>query len=566
VKASLDALSSLDITPLDSPEPELAYLFKHIVTHEVTYESLPFATRARLHEQLAVYLESIVGAEHAPPLLDIITFHYLRSENKEKQIEYLRKAGEAAQKTFANDAALEYYGTLLPLLMDDKEKTQIHLKRGEVLELIGKWDDAESDYRAALESARDDMTLKAGAQYALGSLNQQRGDYELALNWLGQAKEIRTTLRDTAGLIKVLIETGAVLFYKGDFTQAGELWNKGLILARKAGDSLGVALALTGLGGIAWQQGDRAAARALAEEGLNLRRAIGDKWGIASSLLGLGDVVCEQGDYATARTLYEESLSIRRGMGDKSGIADSLYMLGNLVYKQGDYATARTSYEESLSIRRGMGDKSGIAMSLTNLGNVESSQGDYAAAQALHEESLSVCREMGYKLGSAIALVNVGYEAYLQEEYVTARASYEECLALCKEMDEKQVTSYALLGLGLLDLAVNKLEAREHILHSLRLRWDTVEQLQQTSSLIGVAGLVLGEGNPQFAAHLLGAVESTLKALGAVVEPEVKFFHERTLAEVKEALSQAAFQSAWEEGSKWSLDEAVKKVLEESSE
>ena len=59
VKSSLDALESLDITPLDSPEPELAYLFKHIVTHEVTYESLPFATRARLHEQLAVYLENL---------------------------------------------------------------------------------------------------------------------------------------------------------------------------------------------------------------------------------------------------------------------------------------------------------------------------------------------------------------------------------------------------------------------------------------------------------------------------------------------------------------------------
>jgi hypothetical protein len=56
VKAALDALDSLDITPLDSPEPELAYLFKHIVTHEVTYESLPFATRAKLLEQLARFL------------------------------------------------------------------------------------------------------------------------------------------------------------------------------------------------------------------------------------------------------------------------------------------------------------------------------------------------------------------------------------------------------------------------------------------------------------------------------------------------------------------------------
>ena len=84
------------------------------------------------------------GAETAP-LLDVIVFHYGRSENKEKQIEYLRKAGEASQKNYANDSALEYYGQLLPLLKDEKEKTQIHLKRGEVLELIGKYDDAEGD-------------------------------------------------------------------------------------------------------------------------------------------------------------------------------------------------------------------------------------------------------------------------------------------------------------------------------------------------------------------------------------------------------------------------------------
>ncbi|MBK9604417.1 MAG: tetratricopeptide repeat protein [Anaerolineales bacterium] len=555
VKAALDALSGLDITPLDSPEPELAYLFKHIVTHEVTYESLPFATRARLHEQLARYLEN------ADALVETIAFHYGRSENKAKQVEYLHKAGEASQKNYANNAALDYYGSLLPLLIDVKEKTKIHLRRGEVLELIGNYDDAESDYRAALDSAKDDMALIASVQYALGKLNRNRGNYGPALEWLVKAKETYTALGDNARLAQVLIETGTVLFCEGDLTQAGELCNKGLILAREAGDSLGAALALRELGGMAWQQGDRVAARTLAEESLNLRRAMGDKRGIASSLLDLGSVVCEQGDYAKARMLYEESLSMRSGMGDKSGIADSLYMLGKLAYWQGEYVAARASFEESLSLCREMGDKSAIALALTHLGNVVSSQSDYAAAQALHEESLRLCREMGFKLGSAIALVDVGYEAYLQGDYIKARLSYEECLALCKEMDEKQVMAYALFGLGLLDLTVNKPEAREHILHSLRLRWDTGERLQQTSSLIGAAGLVLEEGNPQFAAELLGAVESVLKGLGAVMEPELKPFHTRTLEAARGQLGKVAFQSAWEEGGQWSLEEAVKKVL-----
>ena len=58
VKGDLSELARLDLAPLDTPEPELAYLFKHVVTQEVAYESLAYATRAQLHEQLAQYLET----------------------------------------------------------------------------------------------------------------------------------------------------------------------------------------------------------------------------------------------------------------------------------------------------------------------------------------------------------------------------------------------------------------------------------------------------------------------------------------------------------------------------
>jgi adenylate cyclase len=115
----------------------LAYLFKHIVTHEVTYESLPFARRARLHEQLAAYLENTYP--HALPL-EALAFHYGRSDNQAKQMEYLRRAGEAAQKNFANAAALDFYGTLLPLLTDATEKIGYSLTARAGTELLGQWD------------------------------------------------------------------------------------------------------------------------------------------------------------------------------------------------------------------------------------------------------------------------------------------------------------------------------------------------------------------------------------------------------------------------------------------
>lgn len=47
------------------------------------------------------------------------------------------------------------------------------------------------------------------------------------------------------------------------------------------------------------------------------------------------------------------------------------------------------------------------------------------------------------------------------------------------------------------------------------------------------------------------------------MDSDMKPIHEGTLAKAKEALGEAVFQSAWEEGNQWSLDEVVKKVLGE---
>ena len=521
VKAALDALASLDITPLDSPEPELTYLFKHIVTHEVTYESLPFATRAKLHEQLARYLENL--ASGIAPLLDTIAFHYGHSENTEKQCEYLRKAGEAAQAKFANDAALEYYGTLLPLLKDAKEQTEIHLRRGQVLELIGKWDDAEGDYRSALECARGDMRLKASVQSALGNLCSLRGDYELALDWLVQAKNGFTSLGDHSELVMVYTSIGSVLVRKGNLLQARRTLHEGLKLARKEGDP-NITIILIKLGLVAFHLGDYSTARAYYEESLALWREEGDKVRIAMMLNNLGILASIQGDYHAVQMFLQESQMLCKEVGDKNGMSISLNNLGYLVFKKGDYPEARMIFEESLALTREMGSKHGIVNNLNNLGSVTLAQNDYAAARGLFEESLAMSQEMG----------------------------------------EKSQTAYALLGLGLAGLAEGTPETRQHITASLHLRQEMGEQLPLTSSLVGMAGLALQGDNARRAAKLLGAVSAVLEALNAQIEVDVLHFHTRTLAEVRKVLNEAAFQTAWEQGAMLSLKEAVKYALEEN--
>jgi adenylate cyclase len=552
VRVALDRLSNLDITALDSAEPEWLYLFKHIVTHEVTYESLPYSTRARLHEQLAQFLEGI----DAP--VEAIAFHYGRSGNKAKKIEFLRKAGEAAQRNYASESALEYFSSLLPLLGEDKERFRIHLMRGQVAELMGRYNEAEQDYRGVLESAGHELESKAGAQIALGKLNRLRGDYDKALEWLREAHDAYARMDDARGLGQAMIEEGRVLNPTGEHARARARLNEGLVLARKVADTPSVALALNSLGQVAWSQGDFVGARACFEESMALRREIGEPSAIAASLNNLGAVALAQDDYAAARSLLEESLSIRRAIGDKWGIATSLINLGVLAMWLGDYLQARALYEENLAMRRQMGDKPGIALSLYNLGCVALAQGAYAQSRALIEDSLTLYREMGEKAGIAHSLYYLGAVALAEGGVASARALLEESLSLAQSLDDKSRMADALLVLGLVAIQEGVPEAREHLLGSQRL--GSGEVRSANSFLIGMAALTLQEGAPRFAAQLLGAVQSALAPLGLVVEPVMKFVHAQTLDKVEAELGAAAFKAAWEEGSLWTLPEAVRRA------
>jgi tetratricopeptide (TPR) repeat protein len=150
----------------------------------VAYEMLPHATRARLHEQYAAFLEARAGAG-VDLILDQLAHHYERSENLSKKREYLVKAGMAAQRRYANNTALDYYQRALPLLAPE-EQPGVLLKLGQVHELVGRWEEAGKAYGQALE-----LSERSGARAeqahglaALAELDRKRGRYAEAAELL----------------------------------------------------------------------------------------------------------------------------------------------------------------------------------------------------------------------------------------------------------------------------------------------------------------------------------------------------------------------------------------------
>jgi class 3 adenylate cyclase/tetratricopeptide (TPR) repeat protein len=375
VKVDLEILSQLDLTPLDTPEPELTYLFKNIVTQEVAYESLPYATRAMLHELIGQYIERTY-ADSLNQYVDLLAHHFERSENEAKKRQYLLQAGELAQANYANEAAMDYFERVLPLVPAE-EKGEILRKLGQVLEVVGRWDEAFERYEAALETAvkLNHRQAQAKCQTTIGELHRKQGQFDTALIWLEQARLEFETLGDEAGVGQVLHFSGSLAAQQGDYDTARDRYERSLVIRRSLDLKPQVASLLSNLGIVARYQGNYAAARFLIEESLEIRRELGDRRAIAVSLNNLGNVALDQENYDEARAWLEEALSIQREVGDKSYIANSLNNLGNVIRAIGDYEIACNLYKESLEISYELGDKWALAYLLEDMGALASQRG-----------------------------------------------------------------------------------------------------------------------------------------------------------------------------------------------
>ncbi len=367
VMNDLEALNKLELTIVDA-EPETTYLFKHIVTQEVAYESLPYAMRAILHDQIGQYIEH-ADPEIVDQVVDLLAFHFDRSENITKKRFYLLQAGQAAQADYSNAAAIDYYQRVLPLLAA-AEQVPVMLKLGRVLEVVGQWREAGELYQRILEQTEQlqDRHGRVQAQTAIGDLLRKQGHYTEAGEWLEQARAGFEELGDKAGMAQVLHYAGTMASQQGDYAIALSRWEQSLAIRQELNDKLLIGALIGNMGIVANLQGNQAAARTLYEQSLAIRRETNNRWLIANSLNNLGNLLLDEGNIPQARARLEEAVSILRAIGDRWAIANTLNNLGNVVRTQQDYATAQELYAESLQIYRELGDRQALAYLLEDTG------------------------------------------------------------------------------------------------------------------------------------------------------------------------------------------------------
>lgn len=107
----LDTLEQVNLTLLESREPELSYIFKHIITQEVTYNLLLHAQRRQLHRELALWYEQ--QYPDAPAYYSVLAYHWSRAEDTARSMHYLEKVGRQALQSGAYQEAVHVLSELV---------------------------------------------------------------------------------------------------------------------------------------------------------------------------------------------------------------------------------------------------------------------------------------------------------------------------------------------------------------------------------------------------------------------------------------------------------------------
>jgi class 3 adenylate cyclase/tetratricopeptide (TPR) repeat protein len=196
LEAALSELKGLELIYEKTWYPELAYMFKHALTHDVAYSTLLAERRRELHRVVAGAVEELYAdrlAEH----YETLAHHYSEAWEWDKALDYLARAGEKAAAAFANQDALDYYAQALEMcgkLGDSTLETQGSLaqRRAFVNFVIGRFPDAAVDMNRVVDTAR-----KRGDRRLEGQALAYRG---LCEHWNHQSKAAEATLRAAMAL------------------------------------------------------------------------------------------------------------------------------------------------------------------------------------------------------------------------------------------------------------------------------------------------------------------------------------------------------------------------------
>jgi class 3 adenylate cyclase/tetratricopeptide (TPR) repeat protein len=430
----LDQLEEAATVILEEPAPQWRYAFQHPILHEVTYSTLLFAQRRQLHGEIGEVLERWY-AKDLPRVLDLLAYHYARSEEREKAVHYLQRAADKARREYANEVALGYYS--------------------QALERLGP---QEAALRYDLLAGRERIHDLLGEREA-----QERDLWEMG--------RLAETLGDAGRQVEVLNRRARRAADMGALEDGQQLARKALEIAHKAACSPGEASAYSVLAILQANAGEYDDAWGSFQQALHMHRALGQQEGEFTCLGNLGLLSLYRGNLEESQTFYHQALQMASHLSDRRREGRLLLNLGLSHRPRGDYDQARAYSEQARAIFQEIGDQPSLEISLDSLGAVAIAQGDLDAALNYQQQALQLARQLEDIEGEATSLCSMGLVSIYQGLYAQARKQLHDALLKFRQIGHRRGEADVLHIRGVLEaLCGRPQEAHEPLRQALALR------------------------------------------------------------------------------------------------
>ncbi|MFC1999000.1 tetratricopeptide repeat protein [Chloroflexota bacterium] len=511
----LNSLVDLGLVALGKVDPWPEYSFKNTLTQEVSYESLPFAQRRQLHHKVGEYFESRYGSrieEH----YELLYYHYGRTKDHWKGLEYSVKAGDKAKRMFANEEAIRYSQRALQLAGElphsaESVASRVQENLGDIYELTGQYDKSLDYYQ---------MSQQWYERMRVGAKKRQT---EHLVCFSDVCPNLQSP-EDRKNQIALLCQKRGIVYERiGEYVEAIDLLDKGLKMATNNGEEM--ARLCIAKAGVLYRKSEYPEALKWCQRGLDVATSVSNHYEIAHGNYLLGNINTKLGNVNEAIKFRKQSLKLYNKIGDLPGQSRVHNNLGVDYYYLGHWNKSKEHYQKSLEIREKIGDVNGVATVANNLGEIFLDQGYFDQAIDSFSTCLSTWEKIGYSLGVGLSYSNLGKVYYKRQEWQKSLDHLQKGLQILEQLHSLGFMAEAYQRMAEVYLGLGDNESA--------LKWcqksHKLAQEQNMTAIEGVTRRVLGLihsrlGDDKIADEMLGKSIEILQSVGMPYELALTFW------------------------------------------
>lgn len=462
--------------------------------------------RKFMHKKIAGWLENKGG--HITD--EELAYHYREGGDLEKTLKYSLKAAKNSQEMYTYKEAIKFYDwakeAFLALNKTGEEAARteidIRLKRGTVLNVIGRNKEAEDEIKKAVELAYKikDVEKEVLGLTKLATIYEGTGRNNEALTAGMKAFKIAQTNGLKKLEIKCLNIIGSAHNNIDSFQKALRTYQRGLRLARETGYKKMEYIFHNNIGNVYVDLGQYKKAMHHYSKSLE----VGDNKLLAGGALNnMGVIYYNMGEYDKAISYYKKALEIARQTGDRVLEAVIFQNMGSIYGLLSNPEKAIEYRKRSLKISSEIGDKIHQSQNMGNLGDIYMDIGKYNEAAKFYEDSLLLAREIGNRTNEAFILVSMGNLSQKTGDFKSANKHYKNALKIATNIGKTAIMNAYI---GLLNLYEDTKKTKEgyEIIKSLNMLNKQIDsEIRKFTSYAAIASFYLSAGETEMAQKFL---------------------------------------------------------------